>query len=123
MAGAHDEGRAGEEAVVRWLRRRGHVVLARNHFAAGGELDVVTRRGADLWFVEVRTRARGAPVDPVESVDAAKRARIVAAARSWLRNGTPFDRAFLAVASVRPRWWGYAVEVLPRAIDVADDAP
>ncbi|MCK6529352.1 YraN family protein [Myxococcota bacterium] len=118
--GSQETGRQGEEAVVRWLRRRGHVVLARNHRAAGGELDIVSRRGGAIYFIEVRTRAAGAMVEPGESVDSAKRNRLIAAARSWLRGSAPHDRSLLAVAAVRPGWLGWRVELTASAFDAPD---
>jgi len=77
-------GAAGETAAAAWLRRRGYAILARNYRCRAGELDIVARRGADVVFVEVKTRGPRAIALPAEQVDARKRARIVRAARSYL---------------------------------------
>lgn len=49
-----------------------------------GELDLVMQAGQTLVFVEVRARSPGNVVSAIDSVDAGKRRRIVAAARHWL---------------------------------------
>lgn len=48
-------GRAGERLAALHLRRLGHLILARNLRHPRGELDLVTRAGAQLVVVEVKT--------------------------------------------------------------------
>ena len=77
-------GQAGEAAAVRFLRRRGLVILARNLRSRLGELDLLARDGSTLVFVEVKSR-RGRSGDPPEAaVDARKRARLVRIALGYL---------------------------------------
>jgi putative endonuclease len=59
-------------------------VAARNYRAGGGEIDVIARKGDLLVFVEVRSRKDSAFGAPEETVGAAKRRRIVRAARHYL---------------------------------------
>ncbi len=77
-------GRLGEDLAVRYLESRGVRVLARNVAYPDGELDAVARDGDVLAFVEVRLRRSVNRGSPSESVTAAKRRRIQAAARRWL---------------------------------------
>lgn len=77
-------GALGEALAVRWLRRRGYAVLARNFRADGVEADVVARRGEVLLVVEVKTR-RGRWALPERAVDAAKRLRLERAAAAFRR--------------------------------------
>jgi putative endonuclease len=49
-------GRRGEELAVRYLRRRGFAVVARNVRSARGEIDLIAFDGTTLAFVEVKTR-------------------------------------------------------------------
>ncbi len=49
-------GRSGEDVAVRFLTGRGHDVLARRFRVRHGEVDVITRCGEHLYFVEVKTR-------------------------------------------------------------------
>ncbi len=58
--------------------------MARNHRCRLGELDLVAVDGATLVFVEVRLRSRDTYGDAAQSIDAAKRRRLLAAARHYL---------------------------------------
>lgn len=77
-------GRAAEDAAARLLERRGLRILVRNFRARGGELDLVALDGATLAIVEVRYRASGDYGGGAASITAAKRGRIVRAARALL---------------------------------------
>lgn len=79
-----ETGFGGEELAARHLVEAGCSILDRNVRYPGGELDLVAEDGNDLVFVEVRTRRTGACGGALESVTAAKRARVVRAARIWL---------------------------------------
>ncbi|MEK6676043.1 MAG: YraN family protein [Planctomycetota bacterium] len=50
-------GRRGERAAAKFLRRRGHWILARNYRCLLGEIDLVCSDGTSLIFVEVKTRS------------------------------------------------------------------
>ncbi len=79
---AHLFGLRAESAAALLLRLKGYQVLARRFAAAGGEIDLVARRGATIAFVEVKAR------DDLDAAAAAisetKRRRICRAARVWL---------------------------------------
>jgi putative endonuclease len=91
--GRRKTGDAGEDAAARLLRQSGYRVVARNVSYPAGEVDLVVREKATgrLCFVEVRSRtvdpARPPAVTPEQSVTAAKRRRVVAAARRFLAEG------------------------------------
>ena len=82
MGRDHEEGRRGEAAAARHLRRRGWTILATRHRAAGGELDLVAARGDVVAVCEVK--ARGDRAALVEPVTAAQRERIRRAAEAYL---------------------------------------
>ncbi len=46
----------GEDQVAAYLQARGHQIIARRWRCRYGELDLVTREGAYLCFVEVKLR-------------------------------------------------------------------
>jgi putative endonuclease len=48
-------GSLGEELAVRYLRERGHRVLARNYRQKWGEIDIVSSKGEEIHFVEVKS--------------------------------------------------------------------
>ena len=79
-----DRGDEAEERACRFLSDAGMTVAARNYRAGGGEVDIVARKGDLLAFVEVRSREDSAFGAPEESIDLAKRRRIVRAARHYL---------------------------------------
>jgi putative endonuclease len=83
MATKDELGRAGEQRAVAHLTARGFDILDRNWRAPGGEVDVVARAGGQLVFVEVKTRRTDLFGDPLEAVDAPKRARIWRLAHAW----------------------------------------
>ena len=79
-------GRAGERLAARHLCRRGHRLLARNLRHPCGELDLVTRVGAKLVVVEVKTGGIGwRPHSARFTPEARRRRRLAAAdiARRW----------------------------------------
>ena len=79
---AHLFGLRAESIAALLLRLKGYQVLERRFAAAGGEIDLVARRGATIAFVEVKAR------DDLDAAAAAinetKRRRISRAARVWL---------------------------------------
>ncbi len=81
-------GREAEDLAAAFLARGGMEILARNHSARRGEVDIVCRDGDVLCFVEVRSRSSDAQGGPEETVDRRKARRVVAAATDWaMRNG------------------------------------
>ena len=75
---------AAERRAARWYRLRGYRILDTNAWLAGGELDVVARRGRTLVFCEVKSKSGSGFGDPLEMVTAVKVHRIRRAAEAWL---------------------------------------
>jgi putative endonuclease len=73
-----------EERAAQRLLQAGFVILERNYRCRGGELDIVARRGAMLVIAEVRLRSSNAFGGAAASITAAKRRRILRAARYLL---------------------------------------
>jgi putative endonuclease len=97
-------GRVAERRVAWHYRLRGYRILARNVRAGGVELDLVTRRGRQLVFCEVKLKAGPGFGDPLEAVDRSKRERLRRGAQAWLLANprlAGLDIAF-EVAAVRP---------------------
>lgn len=69
-------GQAGEDLAAAFLAARGLVILARNVRYRFGEIDIVARDGDTLVFVEVRLRRSQRYGGAIESITAAKRARM-----------------------------------------------
>lgn len=77
-------GKLGEQAAWRWYRQHGFGLLAQNYTTRLGELDLVVQKGPLLVFAEVRTRQLGGMLTPAQSITAAKRRRLAAAAQLYL---------------------------------------
>jgi putative endonuclease len=84
------KGRVAEEQAVRWLRKRGYRIVARNVTHAGAELDVVATDGEVLCFVEIKARAGRGFGGAVAAVDRKKRMRLEKGARAYLAK-RPWD--------------------------------
>jgi putative endonuclease len=103
-------GAQAEEMAAAFLAERGLTIVARNFRRRCGELDIVARDGETLVFVEVRLRRNASFGGAAESITAAKRARLTAAAGLYLArlNRAPpcrFDAVLMdALDSARIRW-------------------
>ena len=77
-------GDAGEDRAATVLERRGFVILARNWSCRYGELDLITRLGTTIVFVEVRVR-RTSTASARGSIGSRKIARLIASAQHYLQ--------------------------------------
>lgn len=100
----NEQGALAERHVQAHLERLGYRILATNVRLAGGELDIVARRGETLLFCEVRMRRSDDFGDALETVDFFKARRIRKAARMWIAQHPAARRleVSLEVAAVRP---------------------
>jgi putative endonuclease len=77
-------GQWGERYARRHLEGKSYTVAAANYRCRWGEVDLVTRFGEEVVFVEVKTR-RGADFGtPEESITPGKARRLVATAQHYL---------------------------------------
>jgi len=65
-------GRWGEEAASKYLKAKGYRIIDRNFSCKLGELDIIALDGAELVFIEVKTRRNQSYGLPCEAVNAAK---------------------------------------------------
>ena len=110
----HGRGLSGEALALLALMLKGYWPLARRYAAAGGEIDLVVRRGRTIAFVEVKARAdldaaRGA-------IDGRKRARFSRAVRAWI-TAHPARAGFVlradAVLVAPGRWPAHVTDAFP----------
>ncbi len=80
-----DKGRRAEALAADRLQGMGYSILCRNYHIRVGELDLVARDGDCIVFIEVRARRAGGMVSPLESINARKRKKIIAAAYCYLQ--------------------------------------
>ncbi|MDZ7629436.1 MAG: YraN family protein [Parvularculaceae bacterium] len=79
---AERSGRAAETLAAWVYRLRGYEILDRRFQAAGGEIDLVARKGSLLAFVEVKRRAEIEAA--LFAVSFKNRRRMEQAVKSWL---------------------------------------
>ena len=85
-------GQDAEDIAAAYMESRGLKIVARNYRCRFGEIDIIAEDQGTLVFVEVRMRTRTDFGTAAESIHAAKRRRLVAAARHYLAR-TRADRA------------------------------
>jgi putative endonuclease len=98
------DGRRAEELCAGLLQKAGLRILARNWRCRLGEIDLVAEEAGTLVFAEVRLRRNQRFGGAAESISAAKRARLVAAARLYLagRPAAPCRFDVLLLDSLAP---------------------
>jgi putative endonuclease len=79
-------GRRGEELAARLLAGKKYRLVVRNWRCPIGEIDLVAEDESCLVFVEVRTRRGSSLGTPEESITAAKQARLIALAESYVQS-------------------------------------
>ena len=77
-------GKAGEDAAIRYLEKKGYKIVERGFRLLRGEIDILAYDRATLVFVEVKTRTSQAFGFPEESVTPAKQAQIRRIAQGYL---------------------------------------
>jgi putative endonuclease len=88
----HSLGQRGEDYAAQYLIDHGYALRARNWRCPVGEIDLVTEKDEKLIFVEVRTRRGDRLGTPEESITPAKRAKLIAAAQTYLDEHSQTDR-------------------------------
>ena len=85
MAAHNELGRWGEEMAVRYLERKGYVIVERDWKSGHRDIDIIALDDSTVVFVEVKTRTDEDVLPAVDAVDARKRQRIIYAAESYIR--------------------------------------
>jgi putative endonuclease len=118
-------GRRGESIAASFLASRGHEVLARRFRTRRGEIDLVTRSGEHLYFVEVKTRRelghRGDRYGGgIAAIPPRKRLRMELIARTFLaRAGQPAGVPHFGVLVVEEGRDRARLRFVPDAFDAA----
>ena len=102
---AHRLGLRAEWLAAAFLVAKGYRILARKFVVAGGEIDLIARRGDVIAFVEVK--ARPGFDEALLAIDLVKKRRIARAARLWLTRNPAALQATLrgdAVLIAPMRW-------------------
>ncbi len=71
-----DIGREGENAAVRYLKKRGFAIVLRNFLTPLGEIDIIAIKKGVLYFFEVKSKRSDKMGTPFESLTENKRKRV-----------------------------------------------
>ncbi len=80
-------GRRGEDEACQYLIGKGHTIVERNWRRGHRETDIISLKGNELHFVEVKSRTEPTAADPEVNVNRAKRRNMISCALAFL-NGT-----------------------------------
>lgn len=95
-------GQKGEEAVVEYLVRQGHTIVARNHKTYFYEIDIISACGDKIYFTEVKYRRNDFAGGGLMAIDEHKQKQMRYAAESFLKFKKEYGELnpILAVADV-----------------------
>lgn len=84
----HLLGKTGEDQAVRYLLSCGYEILERNWRSSSGEIDIIAladgTEGAEIVFIEVKTRSSLRFGDPFDAITPEKYRRVFVLAREWI---------------------------------------
>jgi putative endonuclease len=109
-------GREGENAVAKFLEKKGYRIISKNYNTRLGEVDLIAEKDEFLAFVEVKTRTF-AYFDISSCVTYTKQRRIIKAAKLFIsRNGIDDKVCRFDVAAVlKGKDGGYYVDYIEDA--------
>ena len=84
MSDKIDKGKDGEARAENFLKEKGYEIVARNYRFKRSEIDLIVTRENWLVFVEVKLRSSSTFGHPEESVNKAKRKKIMEGAGQYL---------------------------------------
>ena len=82
---AQQRGARAESKALEYLKQQGLRLIEKNFNCRHGEIDLIMYENETLVFVEVRYRAKDAPVGALESVNMRKQQRIARSAQFYLQ--------------------------------------
>ena len=77
-------GRKGETLTIRYLEGEGYTILSRNLQVGHSDVDILSREGEVLVFVEVRTKSRDDRGMPEETLNTKKLNRMKRTAQVYM---------------------------------------
>jgi putative endonuclease len=79
-----ETGKNGEKLAAKFLQEKGYLIVARNYRHKRSEIDLIIRKDNWLVFVEVKLRSSSTFGHPEESVNVAKRKKVMEGAAQYL---------------------------------------
>lgn len=82
-------GDHGEALAADYLKANGFKIVEKNFRCRLGEIDIIARKGHDLYFVEVRTKSSDEFGDPLETITLKKQRQVAKIASVFLSRKSP----------------------------------
>lgn len=115
MARHNDLGKWGETAVADYLAGRGYAIVERNWRLGKIEIDIIASKGADIVFVEVKTR-REPSANPFESMTPAKERMLLKGVNAYMQTRNSALSPRIDVAAVEGDEHDYRIEYAEDAV-------
>ena len=114
-------GQKAEAMAVRYLKRRGYKILARNHRTRSGEIDIIAREGETLVFVEVKARASDRYGSAKAAVTPHKQRQVSKVALGYLQmtDQSHVKARFDVVAVTRREGGGHDIDLIRNAFGLS----
>jgi putative endonuclease len=84
MTKSKKTGTKGEDIASQYLENKGYKIISRNWQYMHRELDIVASINKTLVIVEVKTRAAGSMISPIEAVTPKKQRLIISATNVYI---------------------------------------
>ncbi len=87
-----EEGKKGEDIVLKEYFKRGFKLLDRNIYFRGGEIDLILKKGNLIVFIEVKKRKKGDFLSGVLSINKRKIDRIIKFSKIYLERKNLYEK-------------------------------
>lgn len=94
-------GNEGERVAEAYLKANGFKIVERNFRCRIGEIDIIARKGGDLYFVEVKARRGDRYGDPLESITLGKQRQLIKIAKYFVMEQKAEARYHLSTLGIR----------------------
>jgi putative endonuclease len=112
-------GKKGEDLALRFLKKNGYRIFARNYVCKMGEIDIIAKEKDTLAFIEVKTRTSTAFGPPQLAVNSAKQMQLSKVALYFLKEkGIEDVKARFDVVAILLGPKGPEIELIRDAFDV-----
>ncbi len=111
-------GLQAEDKAVRYLKKQGFQIIARNFQSRFGEIDIIGENNEYIIFVEVKGRSEKSIAEPKEFVDLKKQRKIIKTAQIYLSENPTEKQPRFDVVEVKKQKGKTEVYYIPNAYEV-----
>ena len=83
MSQHNEVGKIGEDLAREFLEEKGYETIEQNYKTKYSEIDLITKKGKDLVFVEVRTKVGESFGSPEDTINKAKLQKVLWNAKTY----------------------------------------